>query len=130
MFVLSGSVTLSVNSYSCYLSVDILDKKKNRLQNMNRVKEHIPADFSLGVYAVVGAILRYFITFPCGSEFENTHIQVGYYAIIFIIIGIGFGLYSFIFPNRNKNRVAHGIVTGLGVGFGGMTVYVLLNPCI
>jgi hypothetical protein len=100
-------------------------------QNMNRIKEHLPAYTSLGVYAIVGAVLRYFITLPCGSRFEDIHAQIGYYAIIFIIIGIGFGLYAFILPNRKRSRVAQGVVTGLGVGFSGMTAVILaINPCI
>jgi hypothetical protein len=94
------------------------------------MKEHIPAYTSLGVYTIVGVALRYFITLPCGSGFENFHVQVNHYAIIFIMIGIGFGLYSFILPNKKPSRIAHGVITGLGVGFGGMTAVILaLNPC-
>ena len=97
---------------------------------MNRMKEHIDAYTSLGVYTIVGAITRYYITYPCGSFFEDVHIFASQFAIIFILIGISFGLYSFFFPKKPLTRVGHGVVTGLGMGFGGMTVYVLLNPCV
>lgn len=97
---------------------------------MSQLKTEIPAYIGFGVYTVLGAILRYFITFPCGSEFESIHISIGQAAIIFIIIGIGWGLHSFVRPNKMRPRVGHGVVTGLGAGFGGMTVYALLNPCV
>ena len=97
---------------------------------MNGVREHIPAYLMLGVYTIVGVITRYYITYPCGSFFEDIHVQTGQFAIIFILVGIGSGLYSFFFPKKPLTRVGQGIVTGLGVGFGGMTVYVLLNPCV
>jgi len=63
-----------------------------------------------------------YVNLECNSKFKDIHDYVINFAIIFILIGIGSGLYPFILPNRNKNRIGQGIVTGLGVGFGGMTV--------
>lgn len=96
---------------------------------MNQIKEHIPAYIGLGVYTVVGAVIRYFMSLPC--DWYALHVGMGYYAIIYLAIGIGWGLYVFIFPNAKKPRIGHGVVTGLGVGFGGMTIAILaLNPCV
>jgi|SRR3989338_6189866 len=98
---------------------------------MNQVREHSPAYVMLGIYAIVGAITRYFITYPCGSFFDDIHVFTSYFAIAYIAVGIGYGLYGFIRPNRNHNRIAHGMVTGLAVGFGGTTaVFLVSNPCV
>ncbi|MCE9653053.1 MAG: hypothetical protein K8Q89_08385 [Nitrosarchaeum sp.] len=98
---------------------------------MNRKSENIPAYLSLSIYTIVGAVLRYFIIPFCVHGLENLTVALGYATIPFIIIGIGFGLYSFLFPNRKRTRIAIGVVTGLSVGFGGMTVYALAsNSCI
>jgi len=95
---------------------------------MNQIKEHIPAYIGLGVYTVVGALIRYFMSLPC--DWYAFHIVMGYYAVPYLVIGIGWGLYSFILPNTKKPRIGQGVVTGLGVGFGGMTIAILvLNPC-
>ena len=98
---------------------------------MSWTNENIPAYLSLVIYGIVGAALRYFIIPFCIPELESLNVAMGYYAIPYLLIGIGFGLYSFFFPNRRRTRVAIGVVTGLSVGFGGMTVYALtFNPCI
>ena len=97
---------------------------------MNGVREHIPAYLMLGVYTIVGVITRYYITYPCGSFFEDIHVSVSQIAIFFIAIGIGFGLYSFFCPKKPLTRVGQGIVTGLAVGFSGTTaVFLISNPC-
>jgi hypothetical protein len=98
---------------------------------MNQTNQNFWAYASLVIYIIVGAILRYFIIPYCNPELHVTNTGFGYYAIPYILIGIGFGLFSFIFPNRQRTRIAIGVVTGLSVGFGGMTVYALaFNPCI
>ena len=98
---------------------------------MNEMNENISAYTVFVIYVIVGALLRYEIIPPCDPVLENLRVAMGYNAIPYIIIGIGAGLYSFIFPKMKLARVALGIVTGLSVGFGGMTVYALaLNPCI
>jgi hypothetical protein len=98
---------------------------------MNQSRERNSAYVMLGIYAIVGAITRFFITYPCGSYFNDIHVFTSYFAIAYIVIGIGFGLYAFVLPNRNRNRIAQGIVTGLAVGFSGTTaVFLVTNPCI
>jgi len=98
---------------------------------MNIQNENIPSYLSLSIYTIVGAVLRYFIIPFCVQGLEHVTLTIGYAAIPFIIIGIGFGLYSFFFPNRKRTRIAIGVVTGLSVGFGGMTIYALAShSCI
>ena len=102
---------------------------------MNQVKENISAYTGLGVYIFVGVVLRYFITFPRSSAFQNS--LVIYLSVAFIIIGICFGLFSFIFRNRElfgRRKIlfdgGRGVITGFGVGWGGVTAWILAyNPC-
>lgn len=98
---------------------------------MSIVREHSRSYFMLGVYTIVGAIIRFFITYPCGSFFEDVHNFVTLYAIAFIVITIFINLLRFALPNRFRNRVVIGIVTGFMVGFGGTTaVFLVLKPCV
>jgi len=98
---------------------------------MSPDKENVASYMSLVIYAIVGATLRYFITLPCDSGFQSVHVAIGLGAIPYIMIGIGFGLFSFIFPDKKISKIGRGVVTGLSVGFGGMTVYILAtNPCM
>lgn len=97
---------------------------------MIQVKEHIPAYTSFGVYLIVGAIMRYYMVLPCGEFFEDVHVFASNFSIIFIFIGIGWGLFAFILPKIDRPRVGQGVITGLGVGFSGMTaVFLLFPPC-
>jgi hypothetical protein len=103
------------------------------MKGMNLVKEHISAYTGLGFYTVLGAIIRYLVTYPCDSSFESI---VKPYAIGFILIGIVFGVGSFIFRNKkpsgNKQILfdwGRGIITGFGLGWGGMTVWIFVFPC-
>jgi hypothetical protein len=97
--------------------------------NLNQVRE-IDVYTSFGVYTVVGIITRCFMTLPCGSAFESIHVFTSQFAVIFIFIGIGWGLYAFILPRGERPRVGQGIVTGLGVGFSGTTaIFLLFPPC-
>lgn len=98
---------------------------------MNEKNENVFAYTVFAIYVIVGVLLRYEIIPRCNPILENFQVGFGYYAIPFIAFGIGVGLYSFFFPKKPLTRVGQGIVTGLGVGFGGMTVYALtLNLCI
>ena len=95
----------------------------------NAYNKHMPDYVGLGTYAVVGAVLRYLVTFPCGSPFEFI---VRPYAIALIASGIAFGLGSFIYRNKQLSGfwkilfgVARGAITGFGVGWGGVTAWIL-----
>ena len=102
----------------------------------NKYDKHMPDYVGLGTYAVVGAVLKWLMTFPCGASFESV---VNPYAIGFILSGIGFGLISFIYRNRFGNlsgikkslfETARGAITGFSIGWGGVTAWILLcHPC-
>lgn len=104
---------------------------------MNRDKEKIAAYLGLVVYATLGTIIRYFTTFPCGSDFNSIHVIVKPWAIAFIMIGIGFGLISFIYRNKQLSGYwkslfdsARGAITGFSIGWGGVSIILLiLNLC-
>jgi hypothetical protein len=98
---------------------------------MNIKNENFMAYPLLILYGIIGGLLRYFIIPPCNTGLENFHYGMVLYVIPFVLIGIGIGLASFIFPAMKLNRIGQGIVTGLSVGFGGMTIIALLYiPCI
>ena len=100
-------------------------------------KEKSVAYLGLLVYITLGILVRYFTTIPCGSAFEPIHNIVKPWAIIFIVIGIVFGLISFIYRNKtltgrlkNLKDVAQGAVTGFSIGYGGTSVILLIfNLC-
>ncbi|HJW19407.1 MAG TPA: hypothetical protein VJ571_02475 [Candidatus Nitrosotalea sp.] len=94
----------------------------------------MPDYVGLGTYAVVGAVLRYLMICPSGSPFAFI---VNPYVITFIVIGIGFGLFSFIYRNKKLSGnwkhlfdAGRGIITGFSIGWGGVTVWILaVHPC-
>ncbi len=98
---------------------------------MNKKNENFWAYVSLGIYAVFGVSIRYYVIPFCTQGLEGVTFLVGFVAVLFLIIGIAAGLYSFIFQEKRLSRIASGIVTGFAVGFGGMTIIALLFiPCV
>lgn len=98
----------------------------------NRFDKHYPDYAGLGFYVVFGALLRW-IT----CNWSNVSIA-NYSAIVFILVGITFGLYSFISRNRPPPKgirkiifeAGRGMLTGFSVGWGGVTVWILAgHPC-
>lgn len=91
-----------------------------------RIEKIIICGFLVG-YAVIGAFLRYYITFPSDPNWNGTHILFGVASIPYIAIGIGWGLHSLIYPNpaKRSRRYGQAVVVGLSIGFGGMTILIL-----
>ncbi len=104
---------------------------------MNQSKEKSIAYTGLVIYAILGFLIRYYTTFPCGLAFNVIHIIVKPYAIGFIVVGIAFGLISFIYRNKaltgkwkNLKDVSQGAVTGFSIGYGGVSViFLIFNIC-
>jgi len=98
---------------------------------MDVKNENVTAYALLVIYGLIGVLLRYEMISPCDPALENFHNGMVLYVLPFVVIGIGAGLTSFIFPKKKLTRIGQGVVTGLGVGFGGMTIIALLFiPCI
>lgn len=72
---------------------------------MNMNNENITAYFVLAIYLIIGGLLRYLIIPTCNTELQYLNTIGGMYALPFIIIGISFGLFSFIRPKMPFSRV-------------------------
>lgn len=89
--------------------------------------EHYADYAGLGSYFVLGVALRWI---TCVSPSVSL---ARYSAILFILIGIAFGLYSFIYrtrppPTGKRKKIfeaGRGMLTGFSIGWGGSTALIL-----
>ena len=100
---------------------------------MQKDRENSLAKLGLVIYTALGVLIRYYTTFPCGSAFNSIHVIVKPYAIGFIVVGIAFGLISFIYRNKQLSRnwkslfdVSKGAITGFSIGWGGVSLIILI----
>lgn len=81
---------------------------------------------AFSIYAIVSGLAKY-LTFPsCNPSYSSVlPIFIG-----IVSFGVVWGIISFFFPNfptYTINKIGKAVVTGLGVGIGIVTVFVLIT---